>query len=147
MRNTSISLPKVRFLWLLVGLLVLPGVVSACAAPRTSQRLRIVNGGSADIIDLFVLFPGPSADSEATRVSFGDLPAGATSGYQDIPGGVYRYAAYEYMLDGHVVNQAVVDWLGERPMVGKDFTYRIELDPRRPAGGQIGLLDVLVDAR
>ena len=67
------------------------------------QQLRVVNSGSEDIKGLSVLFPGPTADAEATRVGFGDVPAGQTTEYRNVPSEVYRYAAYEYTLDSRVV--------------------------------------------
>ncbi len=107
----------------------------------------MLNSGGEDIQGLSVLFPGPTADSEATRVQFGDVPAGATSSYQAVPSGVYRYAAYEYRLDGRLVLQPVMDWVGERPMDGQAFTYEIKLDLQQPTGGQIQLVNVSVDRR
>jgi hypothetical protein len=136
-----------------VLLIVLLCLASACAAPADTptaipvpQQLRIVNSGNQDITGLIVLFPGPTADAEATRVEFGDVPAGKTTEYRSVPGGVYRYAAYEYTLDSRLVNQAVVDWVGERPMEGGKFTYRVALDPKKVPGSQIELIEVLVDA-
>ncbi len=126
------------------------GFVSACSiptpAPSTSQQLRIVNAGSVNITGLSVLFPGESADAPATQVEFGDIAAGQTTEYRTVPGGVYRYAAYAYQLNGLPVNQAVVDWVGETPIRGTKFTYRIALNPQEPPGGQIQLLEVRLDA-
>ncbi len=133
-------------------LLVLMCLAGACAAPRPAatatpalQKLRIVNSGSQNIAGLSVLFPGPTADSMAIHVEFGDVPAGQTTGYREVPSGVYRYAAYEYVLEGRLVSQPVTDWVGESPMAGHQFTYRIELDPAKQPGGQIRLVEVLVD--
>ena len=95
---------------------------TAPTANGVTQQLRVVNAGTVDISGLVVRFP------EGT-VNFGDVPAGATTGYRDAAGGVYRYAAYEYALDGKPVLQRVADWVGESPMPGGAFTYRIELDP------------------
>jgi hypothetical protein len=97
------------------------------------------------ILELVVLFPGPSSDAEATRVEFGDIPAGQTTEYRNVPSGVYRYAAYEYILDGREEGQFVIDWLGESPMVGKTFTYQIALDLKRVVGNRVNLIAVLVD--
>ncbi len=137
-----------------IWLVLLVGFANACTSPieqpvatPASQELRIANTGSQDIVGLKVLFPGASADAEATRVDFGDLPAGKVSEYRSVPGGVYRYAAYEYSLNGHLVQQPVVDWVGEKPMDGSRFTYRTELDPTKPAGGQVQLIEVRVDVR
>lgn len=105
----------------------------------------MVNSGSQDIVGLKVLFPGASADKEATRIDFGDVPAGKMTDYRSVPGGVYRYAAYEYSVDGHLVQQPVVDWVGEKPMDGARFTYRIVLDLNKLPGGQMQLIEVRVD--
>ncbi len=122
-------------------------LVQAAATPAAAaQRLRIENAGPEDITGLVVLFPGPTADSLALRVEFGDVPAGHTTDYREVPGGVYNYAAYEYTWQGQLVMQPVVDWVGESPRPGKDFTYRLHLDPTQPAGGQIQLDEVVVDA-
>ena len=109
------------------------------------QQLRITNAGSVDIMDLTVFFPGATSLALATPVKFGDVPAGKTTEYRSVPRGVYRYAAYEYGIDGRSVNQPVVDWVGESPMKGARFTYQIALDPQKQPGSQIQLLQVLVD--
>ncbi len=131
-------------------LLLLLGLLSACSLPGSPppalQELRIVNAGNADITGLIVLFPGPTADSQATQVEFGDIPAGKTTEYRSVPGGVYRYSAYQYTLDGRQINQPVVDWVGEKPMEGAKFTYQIQLDPTQMPGRQIELTGVLVDS-
>lgn len=132
--------------------LILLSISSACATqPNTTtstpsfQQLRITNSGNTAISGLVILFPGPTADAEAIRVEFGNLPARQTTEYRDIPGGVYRYAAYKYTFDGRVVSQSVIDWVGENPMTGKKFTYQIELDPKKVEGDQVTLITVLVD--
>ncbi len=145
MRNLNLRPLLGRALWLVASLIMVSNLASACARPQDPQQLRIVNSGSTDIKGLSVLFPGPTSDSEAIRVKFGDVAASSATAYQDIPGGVYRYAAYEYVLDGRSISQPVVDWVGERPMDGRQFTYSIQLDLQKPAGGQIQLVDVSVD--
>lgn len=112
---------------------------------QSVQQLRVANIGSKDIQSLTVLFPGLTADAEAARVEFGDVPAGEMTGYRNVPGGVYRYAAYEYIVDRRMVSQSVTDWVGESPMQGEKFTYRIELDSKREPGGQVQLIEVWVD--
>lgn len=112
---------------------------------RRLQQLRITNSGGEDIHDLVVLFPGATADAVAIHVEFGDVRAGETTGYRDVPSGVYRYAAYEYMVDSRVVNQAVVDWVGESPMQGERFTYSIQLNTTKVPGNQVELVQVSVD--
>jgi hypothetical protein len=63
------------------------------------------------------------------RIEFGDVPAGATTVYQDVPGGIYRYAAYEVVIEGQKYEQPVIDWVGESPMPGNAFTYVLDADP------------------
>ncbi len=110
------------------------------------QQLRIENAGTTDIRGLTVLFPGVSSEAQATRVDFGDIPAGKTTQYQGVPAGVYRYAAYEYVLESAPVLQPVVDWVGEKPMQGSKFTYRIKLDAARARGDQMQLIEVQTDS-
>jgi hypothetical protein len=85
----------------------------------SGQRLRLTNAGATDILKLSVWFP------DNVKVAFGDLAAGQTSDYLEIPGGVYGYAAYEYELNGEMTVQPVIDWVGESPMEGAAFTYTI----------------------
>ncbi len=138
---------QTRFTSLALILVLAALILSACrsASPVANQQLRIVNSGSADIQALTVLFPGPTADALAARVPFGDVAAGDTTGYRDLPGGVYRYAAYEYTLKGQTVTQPVTDWVGERPMPGRQLTYRITRDTQEHPGNQIKLEQVTVD--
>ncbi len=138
--------------WLIAFLIMLLAMSAGCVPSQSPlshaiQQLRIMNSGNEDLKGLSVLFPGPTADSEAVRVNFGDVPGGATTSYQAVPAGVYRYAAYEYLLEGRHINQPVVDWVGEKPMEGVQFTYEIQLDLSKPTGGQIQLIAVTVDAR
>lgn len=132
--------------------IMLMGFISACSTQANTtatqiefQQLRITNSSNVDISKLVILFPGYTPDSEASRVKFGDVPAGETTKYLDVPSGVYRYAAYEYTLNGQVVTQFVTDWVGENPMVGKKFTYQILLDLQKVEGDQIILVEALVD--
>ncbi len=114
--------------------------------PGDAHELRIANTGDEDIHGLIVLFP--DVDQSATaRIEFGDVVSGETSEYISVPGGVYRYAAYEYTLDGQTVHQPVTDWVGEVPLEGARFTYGISLDTTRVRGDQIQLFEVLTDGR
>ncbi len=118
-------------------LILLVAIVSACAGQTAATptravtpQLRIVNNGNTDIQELVILFPGITSDAEARQVPFGNVAVRKTTEYREVPGGVYRYAAYSYKLDGRVVTQPVTDWVGERPMTGSKFTYRLVLDPK-----------------
>lgn len=112
------------------------------AAPTTTPaidqpRLRIKNAGATDIKNLIVIFPD-------SRITFGDVPAGATSEYQPAPKGVYNYAAYEYTLNGETVNQPVIDWVGESPRPGASYTYVLLLKEGAPEIQGIVLEEVSV---
>ena len=102
------------------------------------QRLRVTNQGVIPLYDLVVIFPNQ-------RIEFGDVPAGATTGYQVASHGVYRYAAYKVELDGRKYTQPVIDWVGETPMQGEAFTYILEADPSRweTEGQVIRLVEVV----
>jgi hypothetical protein len=73
------------------------------------QQLRVLNSGIEDIKGLTILFPGFTADGEAARVEYGDVPAGKTTDYRNVASGVYRYSAFAYTLDGRGIIQAVMD--------------------------------------
>ena len=130
--------PLVRKVFLLTALWGI--VLSGCSSPSTEvPRLRIMNNGSVPINNLVVLFPEDS-------IEFGDVPAGTTTEYEDVPNGVFSYAAYQFEVDGQVVTQPVVDWVGESPMSGILFTYTIDFDPTRAnTADRIRLIDVKND--
>ena len=138
-----------KYLILTVLLLALLGACTAQVNTATPtpvlQQLRITNRGSSDITGLVVLFPGSSPEAEATKIEFGDLPAGQTSTYRSVPSGVYAYAAYNYRIGDREVIQFVTDWVGESPLAGKKFTYLLALDLQKIEGDQMQLIDVLVD--
>ena len=126
--------------------LIILSIFTACTIKPESQQLRITNSGDTDITGLVVIFPaGYGWDAGTSRIEFGDIPAGQTSEYQNVPSGVYRYAAYDYVLDGVKVGQPVTDWVGEEPMAGKKITYQIALDLNKVVGNQVSLIMVLVD--
>ena len=83
------------------------------------QQLRVTNAGSQPLLALRVLFPD-------TMISYGDVAAGTTSGYVDVPGGVYEYSAFIFAYNGSEVTQRVEDFVGEIPMKGRRFTYVLE---------------------
>jgi hypothetical protein len=113
---------------------------SACNSEAEQvQRLRINNSGSIPIQNLVVRFPHDN-------IAFGDVPAGTTTDYKEVPNGVYRYAAYQFEFDGETLTQPVIDWLGEDPMSGTSFTYTLDFDPDRVnTGDRIRLVDVKND--
>jgi hypothetical protein len=97
-------------------------VVAGCSSFTGSetQQLRVTNAGTQPLSALRVFSPD-------TMISFGDIPGGATSGYLDVPGGVYSYAAFFFNYNGSEVRQRVDDFVGEVPMKGRRFTYVLEL--------------------
>ena len=127
-------------------------LISACATsqpaspePTDFQQLRISNVGDTNIQDLTIVVPGTTT-AVLTRINFGNIDSGQTTEYQMVPGGVYRFSAYEYTLDGETVFQAVMDWVGEEPLPGTQFTYQIALDEMKVKGDQIHLVNVLTDS-
>ncbi len=124
----------VRKVFLLTALL---GIISSGCNLRSAEvpRLRITNTGSVPIKNLVVLFPEES-------IEFGDLPAGTTTEYKDVPNGVFSYAAYQFEVDDEVITQPVIDWIGESPMKGTLFTYVIDFDPD---GARMQLIEVRND--
>jgi hypothetical protein len=114
-----------------------PLAATPMAAPQT-PRLRITNAGTMAVEDLTVLFP-------EDEIKFGDIPPGTTTDYQDVPNGVYGYAAYRFEIDGKGILQPVTDWVGEEPWGGKAFTYTIGFDSNRPQGMMVQLIEVTID--
>ena len=92
--------------------------------PTALQKLRITNQSTFSIQNLVVRFP-------EDQVSFGEVLPGETTDYQVIPHGVYQYAAYDFEVEGETYQQPVIDWVGEVPMNGKDYTYIIDVDPSK----------------
>lgn len=115
-------------------------VLSGCNLGASNvPRLRIINNGSVPIKNLVVLFP-------QTRIEFGDVPAATTTKYKEAPTGVFRYAAYQFEVDGQVVTEPAIDWIGENPMSGNSFTYIIDYDPNRTnTASRIQLIEVKND--
>ena len=97
--------------------------------------LRVENRGSSNLQDLTVWFP-------SERVEFGDVPAGQTSGYRLVFGGVYQYAAYEITVDGERKIQPVIDWVGEVPLLPGTYIYVISWEKTRVYYPWIDLLDI-----
>jgi hypothetical protein len=103
-----------------------------------SATLRISNAGPSAVRNLTVLFPD-------SQTAYGDVAVGATTTYRTVARGVFRYAAYRLDLDGEMVTQPVIDWVGETPMEGRAFTYTIDVDLRRPRLQTIRLVSVTRD--
>lgn len=108
-------------------------LLGACGWGSESARLRVTNAGSVPIRNLTLLFP-------EDQIAFGDIAVGATTKYTEAPHGVFRYAAYRFEVDGAIVTQPVIDWVGEVPIEGESFTYSLATD-----GQRIELVDVTRD--
>ena len=130
--NLVFKLPLLIAVWAVV--------LSGCNLPAANApSLRIINNGSVPIKNLVVLFP-------QDRIEFGDVPAGTTTEYKEASNGVFRYAAYQFEVDGQTVTEPAIDWIGENPMSGILFTYTIDYDPNRTnTGGRIQLIEVKND--
>ena len=109
-------------------------------APKVQgQRLRLTNVGPMAARNLTVVFP------DFVHVPFGDVAAGTTTEYEPVRDGVYRYAAYRLEINGEIVSQPVIDWVGEQPMEGRDFTYAIDVDATQPRYQWVRLISVMRD--
>lgn len=82
--------------------------------------MRIHNAGSIALTDLRVGFPEVTLD-------FGDVAPGASTEYHASHGGVYAYSSFRFTHDGAQVVQPVIDFVGEEPLQGRQFTYTLEL--------------------
>jgi hypothetical protein len=125
-----------------IMLLTVVGAISLSSCNLRAAEvpsLRITNHGSLPIKNLVVLFP-------QDRIEFGDVPAGTTTEYKEVSNGVFRYAAYQFEVDGQVVTEPAIDWIGESPMNGNLFTYTLDFDPGRTnTGDRIRLIEVKSD--
>lgn len=125
---------KILVMVVLLGSLSL----AACDGMGGGQKLRIVNASPNAITNLRVMFP-------EQEIAFGDVAGNETTGYKVFPKGVYRYAAYKYDWNGETVTQPVIDWVGEMPMEGREFTYTISFEPNHPQMLRVQLADVSRD--
>lgn len=140
--NKLICKLSIIFILLLTGACTTSN--SALQETTNLQQLRISNVGDTNIQDLTIVFPGTI--TAVTSINFGSVESGQITEYQLIPGGVYRYAAYEYTLSDETIYQAVVDWVGEKPLPGTQFTYQVMLDETETKGNQIHLVNALTDS-
>jgi hypothetical protein len=124
--------------YLLTTLIVLSVLLTGCTPPPQAPRLRITNQGSTAIKSLTILFP-------EDQIEFGDIPVGATTDYKEVPNGVYSYAAYRLWVHGQIVTIPTIDWVGEEPMEGSDFTYVLAVDPDRSLLAIVRLVNVIKD--
>ena len=125
MRPRYTAYGSVAFLALLA--LVLVGCMPGMSGATTPSRLRVRNDGDIKLERIVVIFPDE-------RVTFGPLLPGSTSAYQTVQLGVYETAAFEVLVDSRTLEQAVIDWVGARPLAGGAFTCAVVVDPRQPVG-------------
>ena len=92
--------------------------------PVLPQKLRVTNQSAFAMQSLHVKFPDE-------MIEFGDVQPGATTDFMIFTRGVYRYAAYQVLVNGKEYRQPVMDWVGEKPMDGEAFTYILDVDPAR----------------
>ena len=125
---------------IILGLYALRSFAQEVTSPSGlhAAQLRVINSGNEAIENLTVFFPG-------SEVQFGDVPPGSTTAYKEAPRGVYRYGAYRFELRGQVIVQPVTDWVGEAPMEGTRFTYRLEFDSNRTRPMLVRLAGVTTD--
>lgn len=121
-------------LWL-PTLCVSLGLVSSASCSRGEAELRIYNEGRIALQQLTVLFPDD-------QVSIGDVRPQSASAYVHVQHGVGDYAAFRFTVDGVPVDQIVADFVGWKPVAGKRFTYRVQLEPRT-SGPFLRLLEVV----
>jgi hypothetical protein len=114
------------------------GCVRMASPSPDGSRLRVINIGSRAIDNLVVLFP-------SDQVGFGGVSIGTTTEYRNVPNGVFRYAAYRFTIDGATINQPVIDWVGEKPLDGKAFTYSIEVVSASAGTHAVRLVSVAQD--
>lgn len=98
--------------------------------------MRVENKGSSDLQDLTVRFP-------RGRVEFGNVPAGQISGYRLVFGGVYRFPAYSFTVDGEPISQPVADWVGAVPLLPGVYTYIVSLNETSSDRPWLPWLDLL----
>ena len=107
------------------------------ASPPVS-RLRIQHNGGAVVDRLVLIFP-------KDRIEFTDIEPGETTDYVAVPNGVYQYAAFETEINGKKYEQPVIDWMGEEPVKGQDFTWLIDVEPNRGEYSVVQLVKATID--
>ncbi|HEU0013099.1 MAG TPA: hypothetical protein VFQ45_05420 [Longimicrobium sp.] len=105
----------------LAGLLVLVG---ACCGfePEQDVRFRLRNASPYELKDVAVGFPDE-------MVAYGTLAPGAVTEYRTVAR-AYRYAYVEATIDGQLVVQQPIDYVGEEYVEPGSYTFVITVaDP------------------
>lgn len=99
------------------------GLSWGCHSPTAPREVfvKVVNVGSTDINDLVLQFPNGA-------VNVGNVPGGTESGLVSSSGAVYRFAAFDFVVDGVHVRQPVTDWAGEKPLNSTFVTYSVSAE-------------------
>lgn len=102
--------------------LALAGLSIPFACGQHNAELRIYNAGSVPIQRMTVYFPDD-------HVTFADVGPNVVTPYQQVPHGVGRDASFRFVVNGAPIEQYVADFVGWRPIPGRAFTYRVEIEP------------------
>jgi hypothetical protein len=105
-----------------VATILLP-FFAACSAVSTNAgpEIRVENASQSDFSSVRVVFPSED-------VSYGALPAGATSEYESVAE-AYRYAYVEVMIGERRVVLQPIDYVGETLLGPGRYTYALDVMP------------------
>lgn len=123
---------------LLLLALSVVGVSGCTPSAPPIQQLRITNNGKQTVENISILFP-------EDEINFGSILPGVTTEYQNVPNGVYGYAAYRFEISGEPIIQSVTDWVGEVPLKGDTFTYVINFSSSRSQWEMVKLIEVKIN--
>jgi len=124
-----------------VGALILGGglaLVAGCGALLSGGKVEVrIENGSAVTIDRVVVYPGGRDSLVAT-----DLGVSVKTPYLAVER-AYRIATVEVRVGTGTARQQVIDYVGEQPLEGGRYTYRIRVTPQ--AGAPALEVELLVD--
>ncbi len=94
----------------------------SCANNKDSGvvNIRLSNVSAFDFESIIV-------DTSTGNTSFGDLSAGTINEYKEFDL-AYRYAFVQVMIDGEAYTLQPIDYVGETPLSGGNYTYQINVD-------------------
>jgi hypothetical protein len=82
-------------------------------------EVRVHNASAGIMEDVIIHFPEESAE-------YGTLAPGEASGYRTVEL-AYRIASVALTIDGEARGLQVIDYVGEEPLAGGRYTYRLGL--------------------